>query len=706
MALNLNRNVTLKAKGADKSNTFYIDRSQGNEVITFLLDIPLFEKNNTEETDTIVKYLEAMARKAGITSYVIVSAVDGIIDDDDLKKTGLTKYYCKHDSGWYQNVICDFRNRGITADVVVAFGPSLYQITKTGTDFTVDDLYYEFLDNYVYIGHGFEGDLGMFNHLTAKDIFVFPQYAIQKIFMPSYDEGVGRVIELGSWKMNFMVSVLKKIAKHQYKLPKQWPDPVLHHLQTYEEVVDFFKSHFNEKQVAFDTETSGFDFILDKLRCVQFSFDGVHGYYIEWALFEKHPDLVKLMSDMLLSIPNRITQNGKFDIKFLWQAGVSRKVVVTEDAMEMAHVLCTQRKKGLKTQSYYFTELGGYDHMLDEYIARQKKILKVTDIPYSTLPFRILFPYSTMDPIMTIRTYEGTLEKLLEFDKKYPTEKKPEWTGGEAKTAYSWYKDFVMELHKVVCQMEFEGMIVDEEVMDKHREILKEWEAEDRRKLVKIFEENYHVTVTEDYPFTSQTQLGKLLEKAGWPCHGLNKDKTCYKTDDVAFTEWARDGLAGVKELLHLRQSVNGYHTYIGTIESSVDKKKGAIIDKKTGWLQFVRRHPDGTLRMHCVFGVCLNETFRCRSSNPNFQNIPTRGKIAPLIKQCITTPVADMFHITGESGKVYDAAELDYVRVKDHWSGQPYIEARFLKEDDTIEEIEPVVVDYETGIKLCGFNS
>ena len=102
--------------------------------------------------------------------------------------------------------------------------------------------------------------------------------------------------------------------------------------------------------------------------------------------------------------------------------------------------------------------------------------------------------------------------------------------------------------------------------------------------------------------------------------------------------------------------------------------------------------------RMHCNFGVCLNETFRCRSSEPNFQNTPTRGKIAPSVKQCITTPVAAMYYVTGESGKEYELTEIDSIRVKNHPSGQEYIEARFLTENDTIDESDPnlVIKEYD----------
>ena len=97
----------------------------------------------------------------------------------------------------------------MTADVVVAFGPSLYQITKTAEDFTIDDLIYPSFENYVYIGHGYIGDY---------DMFVFPLHPLYEIFMPGLMDGLQKV-ELGCWKMNFMISVFQKIAKKKYQLP-------------------------------------------------------------------------------------------------------------------------------------------------------------------------------------------------------------------------------------------------------------------------------------------------------------------------------------------------------------------------------------------------------------------------------------------------------------------------------------------------------
>lgn len=668
------------SKKAVTTDVWKFEHIVGNSFVTFVLDNPI--RPASEDDRQILLYLQKIIEKAGIYSYVITTAIPETPTEKEIKKEGgLMKYYTKHDSNWFNAIIKPAREKGMTAEVIVPFGPVLYQIIKTATDFTVEDLIFPFLENYFYLGHGYVGDY---------DSFIFPQFSIDQIFRPGKSENKPQ-IELGAWRMNFMVSVLRKIAKCEYAYPENMNHPELKEIAGYENVRKFLLDHFHSEICAFDLETSGFDFIDDIIRCITLAFDEDTGYYIEWKEFTDHPDLVQLLSEMLLSCKVRTTVNGKFDIKFLWQNGLSREVQITDDAMLMQHVLCSERKKGLKTQTYWYTPWGGYDYALDEYRER------TGNDDYSIIPKKILFPYATMDAVMTVRIHNAVKKRLHDFAERFPSEKPADSTGGRVWTPYDWYHTYVMGLYPKVCEMEFEGICVDEEVMDKHRAILKDIIEKTRDELADIFTNKYGVHITRDYPFGSQTKLGALLRKAGWPCHGISQEGE-YATSDVEFTEWERDGMEGMEQLRTFRTASTCYGTYIGTMEKVVDQRRGTIKEKATGWLQYVKRHPDGTLRMHCNFGVCTNTTFRCRSSEPNLQNIPTRGKLANMVKQCITTPVASMYYVTGDSGKEYKLTEIDYIRVKNHPSGQEYIEARFLTENDTIDESDPelVVKEYD----------
>lgn len=683
MAFSLNK----KAKQVSKTELFKVEHIVGNEFVTVVLDLPLRIETNPVEKE-ILMYLEKMLQKAGIISYVITSALRDYPSEKDLK--GLTAFYTSHDSGWFDEIIKPARAKGMVADVVIPFGAALYQITKTGTDFTVEDLIYPAFENYVYIGHGWIGDY---------DCFLFPQYSIMDIFCP----GTPSKVELSGWKMNFMISVFRKIAAHKYQLPDDMTTPDLKEIgASYDtdkaagkkEVEDFLRAHFNEEICAFDLETSGFNQWKCKIRCITMAFDSTTGYYIEWKIFAENPELIDLLSEMMLTCKNRVTVNGKFDIKFLWVNGLSTDVTVTEDAMTLCHVLCSGRKKGLKTQAFFWTPHGGYDHRLDLYRDSLKKD-GIKDPSYYDIPKDLLFVYATMDAVITVRVWLAGLKRIHKFDEEYPTEKPIEHTGGHAYSAYEWYK-FVMKIYPIICKMEYEGLCLDEHVIELHRDIFRKKIERARDQLGEIFK-NVSVDgkrVDRNYEFGSTTKLGKLLEAAGWACYGKSTAGG-YETSGDCFLEWKRDGQKGVAELTAFRKANVCLKTYLGNLETKVNQKTGVVTKAWSGWPQYWIHHPDGSLRLHCDFGVCATETFRMISSEPNLQNVPTHSQEGSITKMAFTTPPAPMVTVIAKDHpnlKDFEVTQLGVIN-----TARGYVAALALTKDDKIVDIgEETVLEYD----------
>lgn len=683
MAFSLNK----KAKQVSKTELFRVEHIVGNEFVTVVLDLPLRVETNPVEKEILV-YLEKMLQKSGITSYVITAALRDYPSEKELK--GLTAFYTSHDSGWFDEIIKPARAKGMIADVVIPFGATLYQITKTGTDFTVEDLIYPAFENYVYIGHGWIGDY---------DCFLFPQYSIMDIFCP----GTPSKVELSGWKMNFMISVFRKIAAHKYQLPDDMSTPDLKEIgANYDtdkaagkkEVEDFLKAHFNEEICAFDLETSGFNQWKCKIRCITIAFDSATGYYIEWKIFAENPELIDLLSEMMLTCKNRVTVNGKFDIKFLWVNGLSTDVTVTEDAMTLCHVLCSGRKKGLKTQTFFWTPHGGYDHKLDLYRDSLKKE-GIKDPSYYDIPKNLLFVYATMDSVMTVRVWLAGLKRLHKFDEEYPTEKPIEHTGGHAYTAYEWYK-FVMKIYPIICKMEYEGLCLDEHVIELHRDIFRKKIETAKDQLGEIFK---NVTVDgkrvdRNYEFGSTTKLGKLLEAAGWACYGKSAAGG-YETSGDCFLEWKRDGQKGVAELTAFRKANVCLKTYLGNLETKVNQKTGVVTKAWSGWPQYWIHHPDGSLRLHCDFGVCATETFRMISSEPNLQNVPTHSQEGSITKMAFTTPPSPMITVIAKDHpnlKDFEVTQLGVIN-----TARGYVAALALTKDDKIVDIgDETVLEYD----------
>lgn len=683
MAFSLNK----KAKQVSKTELFKVEHIVGNEFVTVVLDLPLRIETNPVEKE-ILMYLEKMLQKAGIISYVITTALRDYPSEKDLK--GLTAFYTSHDSGWFDEIIKPARAKGMVADVVIPFGAALYQITKTGTDFTVEDLIYPAFENYVYIGHGWIGDY---------DCFLFPQYSIMDIFCP----GTPSKVELSGWKMNFMISVFRKIAAHKYQLPDDMTTPDLKEIgASYDtdkaagkkEVEDFLRAHFNEEICAFDLETSGFNQWKCKIRCITMAFDSTTGYYIEWKIFAENPELIDLLSEMMLTCKNRVTVNGKFDIKFLWVNGLSTDVTVTEDAMTLCHVLCSGRKKGLKTQAFFWTPHGGYDHRLDLYRDSLKKD-GIKDPSYYDIPKDLLFVYATMDAVITVRVWLAGLKRIHKFDEEYPTEKPIEHTGGHAYSAYEWYK-FVMKIYPIICKMEYEGLCLDEHVIELHRDIFRKKIERARDQLGEIFK-NVSVDgkrVDRNYEFGSTTKLGKLLEAAGWACYGKSTAGG-YETSGDCFLEWKRDGQKGVAELTAFRKANVCLKTYLGNLETKVNQKTGVVTKAWSGWPQYWIHHPDGSLRLHCDFGVCATETFRMISSEPNLQNVPTHSQEGSITKMAFTTPPAPMVTVIAKDHpnlKDFEVTQLGVIN-----TARGYVAALALTKDDKIVDIgEETVLEYD----------
>ena len=302
MVFTLNRAKGSKP-GLKQSQTplWKVEHIVGDDFVTVVLDIPLRVETNPVEKD-ILTLLERMLQKAGIISYVITSAIRDFPDEKEVKR-GATNYYIEHDSKWFDEIIKPARAKGMKAEVIITYGAALYQMTKTGTDFNVEDLIYPHFENYVYLGHGWIGDY---------DSFVFPQFSIMNVFCPvcMLNPMATPKIEVGGWRMNFMISVFKKIAAHQYEYPDDLTDAELKEIgadydtnkeQAIKETEAFLKSHFNSDVCAFDLETSGFDQWACKIRCLTMAFDSKTGYYLEWKIFAENTYLIDLLSEMMLS---------------------------------------------------------------------------------------------------------------------------------------------------------------------------------------------------------------------------------------------------------------------------------------------------------------------------------------------------------------------------------------------------------------------
>lgn len=646
--------IKLNELSSEKLNVVLVDtvkENSYNPYYIFLLDnIPdVLSKN------LLIKEINKVCKE-----YLILLSCDKLWYQNDLRGNGIAQFFVNHRSNWRKYV--DYKGRHVSA--IIPFGQALYSINESADIMTSDFIADDFVWPYYYMG----------NYLWRCDSYIFPVFGIKDLW-PRVEKSLSSV----NWKTRFSIKQFERATSSEERLYK--PDfrkPEFQKINSKEECDKLFNDNMNAFLVAWDTETSGLTFYKnsrrkylnvedvltstekDKIRCLTISFDGIKGYFIPIEYVD-----LNLFVKCIMSAKHNTGANPKFDIKFFYELGASRDLMVTDATDMAAHAIHSDRSKGLKPQAFFFTPHGGYETELDKW----RKETKCDD--YSKIPEEVLLPYATMDSIVTWQVQYQLFFLIDYLDKKIKNTKIPEWT------IRRWYEEQMMTIYQCAVETEYNGIYVNWDLMNKHREIMQKDVQEKHQKLREIW------NLPNDFNITSVDELGKAFEKMGFPEHGRNK-KGLYSTDEDAVSSWIREGLPGVDLLSEVRNELTVCNSFLGYITDKNEAK---------GWLQYIQKHDDGTVRIHHSYNVMGTTSFRFIGTNPNFQNIPARGKFAPYIKMCIDTPPADLYIFTSDSGTEYKLSEFEYILTR-----RGYVQAKDLVDNDVIIENNkyPTVLKYE----------
>lgn len=569
-------------------------------------------------------------KEEGYTNYKVLVAVNCKYDEESLKGDSIVEFMVNHRSKWRSELNASGHCRAI-----MSFGCSMYSINGSA-DILVGDFYDDkLLRPYYYMGH----------EIYKYDTFVFPVDGIDQLY-PTIKNSNNNI----NYKTKFFYAQLKRM-KNKYDWEPMWKDkdPNYVIVKTKEEADDIFQKNMNANLVAFDTETNGLLFYVHHIHCLTICWDGITGYYIPWNLVD-----VKLFEKNVMSCKHRTGANPKFDLKMFWHHGVSQEVNVTDATDRLAHCITSEVKSGLKPLTYRYTPFGGYDIKLDKW----KKQTNCVD--YTKIPTEILAPYATMDAITSWRIQVELWTLVDEIDRKYPNEKYPEWT------IRRWYETQMMEIYKEISHVEYKGIYVNWDLMNKYREEIVKDLIEKDKKLKELWK------LSPNFNLSSTTEVGKLFEKMGWPCYGRNKQDV-YLTNDEAMGAWIREGRPGVDILAEFRTEKTSLSSFLGLDpemwQYHKDWPEWLKPKEVTGWLQYIYNDKNdgnpnegGTYKVQQSYLVMGTETYRFIGKDPNFQNIPTRNKYADYVKKCIDTPPADLYVIEGTDGKKYNVAEFELV--------------------------------------------
>ena len=540
-----------------------------------------------------LKKIETFMRLNGFNNYRAVTSINVKMKKDEMKGE-LSKFYRTNQSRW--------KKYADGARAVITVGAALYAVNQSA-DLLVD----HFRD--VIFNKSFYWS-------PDCNAYVFPIDSFHDIFIPVASEKKDMFAPSAGGPAN---TFRTRFAEYQFQqaqttrlVPPRNEDPRLHMVESEEEFIDICQHHFGAPKMSWDLETSGFDFMICQIGCITMSFNGVDGYYTPWELVNK-----KVLNELFGSVGMQIGANLKFDVRFLWREGITN-AYIHNDTVQLGHMMNEQRFNGLKAHAFLYTRFGGYDRELDRYVEK-------TGINnYLDIPTPIMFEYATMDAIVTWLVHEALQKQLSWVDETYPNEKLSDWN------MRRYYEEVMMPAVNAFAEIEYRGVYTDAEKLAESRSyVISEIE--------KIEEELRGIWKTpQDFDFNSPTKLGVLFEELGWEDIGRNK-REIYQTSDAHLTRWKKLGHEGVSQFQKLRSLKTLLKTFLSP---SADADKG--------WAQYLRDHnEDESVRMHPTFNVMRTESGRCKSSNPNMQNVPSHGEFAKLVKKAITTPDPRQFYLS-----------------------------------------------------------
>ena len=666
---NIRQNTSKKDVGLTRKNhvihTVFKDTSAPTYLI---LTDRLF---NDASTDPKVAARETAAKKyflndlshSSMKNYVVASAINVEIPieiSEDPDESIDTSFMFSNESQWRSLL----KKHDITA--VLAMGPGFYcaqKSTDTWISHYLDDMWHE---PRAFLSEEF---------CKCGDVFYYPSYSLDEVYP------LGESATYSNYKTMFFKAQIERMCSDDQD-PEKSIDMRPYEIRVVrrDEVRDVLKSLMGSDLLAIDTETSGFDRMVDRMGCVSLTNDGVTGYFI-WTSDLEVDGNMRLLSNVLTSSKRVTLVNAKFDVPFLWRYGVSRKWLPTDDSMLLAHTINSSRFKGLKSNAIFDTRFGGYDDELDKMI-QSMKLDSYLDVPED-----VLSRYAGLDAIVTWRLHVKLSENVKRLDKLFPNEKDPDHT------MEWWYEEIMMPKYRYMIEMEFEGAHVDEDELMTQRDNLRTAILKQEDLIWNILKKK-----PSDFGFdfkfgglTSTEDLGYFLALLGYPIikwsspkpikpskddkelrywqeyekHLPNNLKILFSkggktfrkvpsTSDDALTDWEVRGLECIKEIKDFRSLQMGMNMFLGYRMTSDDHKRmkseglafGQVEEEKkkktgtSGWEEYFRRHVDGTLRFHTNFNAFGAETFRHKSRDPNTQQIPSRGMLAKFVCPTLTCPV------------------------------------------------------------------
>ncbi len=337
------------------------------------------------------------------------------------------------------------------------------------------------------------------------------------------------------------------------------------------ELVAELKKH---DEICFDTETTGIDANDAELVGLSFSVTPSEAFYVPCPADIKRTKEILAHFESLFADNKKvwIGQNTKYDLLLLKWYGIEIKGELF-DTMLAHYVIEPEGKRSMDVLSERFL---GYEPVhIEELIGKKGK----TQGSMRDVEVEKVKEYAGEDADITLQL-KNIFVPLL-----------------KSKEVEKVFNEVENPLVKVLVDMEFEGIRVDEEFLNDYSKLLE--------KDAKTAEESVYKQAGVRFNLASPKQLGEVLFDKLKLDPSAKKTKTGqYQTGEDVLLKLAAKGHQIVDDILAFRELTKLKSTYVDALP--------LMINKKTG-------------RVHTSYAQAVAVTGRLSSNNPNLQNIPVR---------------------------------------------------------------------------------
>lgn len=398
-----------------------------------------------------------------------------------------------------------------------------------------------------------------------------------------------------------------------------------HLVQSDTEIGELLNILQRHKVICFDTETTHIDANLAELVGLAFAVKPGEAWYVPVSgNREEAQALVDRFEPMFAD--ERITwigHNLKYDLLVMKWYGTTLKGHVM-DTMLMHYVAEPEGKRNMDILSEQY--IGYKPISITELIGKKGKGQgTMRDVPVEDA-----CTYACEDADITLQLYHTFSPMVME--------KKVDRVLTQAE----------LPLVKVLTDMEFEGVRIDEAFLKEYSKVLEQDAA--------VAEKRVYEAAGVKFNLASPKQLGEVLFEKLKLDPAAKKTKTGqYQTGEDVLQKLAVKGHAIVEDILTFRELTKLRNTYVDTLPTLVNPKTG---------------------RVHTSYAQAVAVTGRLSSNNPNLQNIPVRTERGREIRKAFIPRDADHILMSAD----YSQIEL---RIVAAISGDPNMCEAFRKGKD-----------------------